>query len=144
VFEPPKSRYPGWSARLSARFQAHRLDRLIDEGAPVRPGSALAAHRARLSTARERTDLATGLRLVLRDAAEGPATLNPRVPVRTPEVLQLQHLIQDLRARLLSGSPVRVRGMARLRLLLGDGRGPLYRTGAGSLHAALRGVLAAL
>ena len=34
--------------------------------------------------------------------------------------------------------------MARLRMLLSDGRGPLYRAGAGSLTAALRGVLAAL
>jgi hypothetical protein len=37
-----------------------------------------------------------------------------------------------------------VRGMARLRILLADGRGPLYRSGAGSLNAALKGALAAL
>jgi hypothetical protein len=34
--------------------------------------------------------------------------------------------------------------MARLRLLLADGAGPLYRAGRGSLAAELRGVLAAL
>jgi hypothetical protein len=34
--------------------------------------------------------------------------------------------------------------MARLRILLSDGSGPLYRTGQGTLTAALRGVLAAL
>jgi len=44
----------------------------------------------------------------------------------------------------IGGFPVRARGMARLRILLSDGRGPLYRTGRGTLGAALRGVLAAL
>jgi len=39
---------------------------------------------------------------------------------------------------------VRARGMARLRMLLSDGTGPLYRAGRGSLAAELRGVLAAL
>jgi hypothetical protein len=34
--------------------------------------------------------------------------------------------------------------MARLRLLLSDGAGPIYRPGSGSLIAELRGVLAAL
>jgi hypothetical protein len=43
-----------------------------------------------------------------------------------------------------SPRPVRARGVARLRLLLSDGTGPLYRSGRGSLAAELRGVLAAL
>jgi hypothetical protein len=34
--------------------------------------------------------------------------------------------------------------MARLRILLSDGRGPLYWPGRGTLNAALRGVLATL
>jgi len=34
--------------------------------------------------------------------------------------------------------------MVRLRMLLSDSRGPLYRSGGGSLAAELRGVLAAL
>ncbi|MCP9275138.1 hypothetical protein [Mycolicibacterium arenosum] len=135
---------PGWSTRLRARLLARRLDRRIDADADVRPGSVLAAHRYRLSTRRERTDLARSLTLVVRDAVEGPDVLNPRVAVRTPEVLRHRELIEDVRRRLAGPAPVRVRGMARLRLLLADGRGPLYRQNAGSLSAALRGVLAAL
>jgi hypothetical protein len=34
--------------------------------------------------------------------------------------------------------------MVRLQMLLSDSRGPLYRSGRGSLAAELRGVLAAL
>jgi len=46
--------------------------------------------------------------------------------------------------RLHAPVPVRARGIARLRMLLSDGTGPLYRPGRGSLGAALLGVLAAL
>lgn len=135
---------PRWNARMRARLLAHRLDRRVDQGVRPLPGSLLAAHHHRLSTTVERADLARGLALVLRDAAEGPAVLNPRVPVRTPEVLRCADVIEELRTRLTSSGPVRTRGMARLRILLTDGRGPLYRKGDGSLRAALRGVLAAL
>ena len=41
-------------------------------------------------------------------------------------------------------APVRARGIARLRMLLSDSDGPLYRPGRGSLAAALRGGQAAL
>lgn len=145
VVEQPRVHVrPGWSTRLRARLLAHRLDRRIDSDAHVRPGGLLAAHQYRLSTRRERTDLARSLSLVVRDAVEGPDVLNPRVAVRTPEVLRHREVIEDVRRRLAGPAPVRVRGMARLRLLLADGRGPLYRQNAGSLNAALRGVLAAL
>ena len=136
-------RTPRWDARLRARLLAARYDRHIDSGVSALPGSPLHAHRLRLVGDRERTDVARALRLVLRDAAEGPAVLNPRVPVRTPAVLRHAADIEALRRRVLSG-PVHARGMARLRMLLADGRGPLYRTGAGSLNAALRGASAAL
>jgi hypothetical protein len=59
-------------------------------------------------------------------------------------VLAAEHVIDDVTLLLHSPHPVRARGMARLRLLLSDGAGPLYNPGSGSLVAALRGVLAAL
>jgi hypothetical protein len=102
------------------------------------------AHYHRLTSRRERTDLARSLALAVRDAVEGPDALRPRTPVLRSAVLEQQDLIEDIRRRLASPEPVRARGTARLRLLLADGRGPLYRSGAGSLNAALRGVLAAL
>ena len=46
--------------------------------------------------------------------------------------------------RLQSPRPVSARGMARLRLLLSDGVGPLYQFGRGDLAGRLGAALAAL
>jgi hypothetical protein len=135
---------PGWRARLSARLFAARYDRAVETGVSPEPGSALAVHFTRLSAARERDELARALRLVLRDAAEGPDALRPRIPVRIQPVRRASDVITAILSRLDEPQRVRARGMARLRMLLADGRGPLYRSGSGSLDAALRGVLAAL
>ena len=66
------------------------------------------------------------------------------IPVHRAGVVAAEELIDDVTLVLHSPRPVRARGMARLRLLLSDGAGPLYRPGSGSLIAELRGVLAAL
>ncbi|MDT7758276.1 MAG: hypothetical protein QOH27_4174, partial [Mycobacterium sp.] len=97
-----------------------------------------------LSEARERDELSRARRLGLRDAAEGADAMRPRLPVRTPPVRRASDVITASLSRLDEPQRVRARGMARLRMLLADGRGPLYRSGSGSLSAALRGVLAAL
>lgn len=141
---PCEERIPGWMTRVRARLIARRLDARVDAGLHALPGSVLAAHRHRLSTRRERADLARCTKLVVRDAAEGPDSLRPRRPVNRTEVLRNSALFDDVRGLLLTERPVNVRGVARLRLLIADSRGPLYRTDAGSLTAALRGVLAAL
>lgn len=135
---------PGWSARLRARVFAHRMDVHVERCVPPGAGSTLAAHHHRLSTRRERTELARRLELALRDAVEGPDALRPRRPVHRTEVLRHRAAIEAIRARLEGPTAVRDRGVARLRLLLADRRGPLYASGRGSLNAALRGVLAAL
>jgi len=135
---------PGWRARLSARVFAARYDRAVDAGAGPEPGSALAVHFTRLSAVRERDELARALRLVLRDAAERPDALRPRIPVRAEPVRRASDVITSILSRLEEPQRVRARGMARLRMLLADGRGPLYRSRSGSLNAALRGVRAAL
>ena len=46
--------------------------------------------------------------------------------------------------RLTGPRPVSARGVARLRLLLSDGAGPMYWPGGGDLGAELRAVLAQL
>lgn len=137
-------REPGLTARCGARLFARRYDRQVEAGVTPVIGSPLAVHHRRLTSDRERAELARALHLVLRDAAEGRDLLNPRIPVHGDAVRHAADAIGDVRARLRSRSPVRARGTARLRLLLADGRGPLYRTRAGSLAAAMRGVLAAL
>ncbi len=131
---------PPWSVRLRARMLAQRYDREIEAGVVADPGSPLAVHGARLASTGERDDLIRALRLV----AHGDGPGRSRAPVRSDEVRRNIDLIGRLCERLADPFPVRVRGMARLRILLSDGRGPLYRARRGTLAAALRGVLATL
>ncbi|CAN5547597.1 hypothetical protein BH09ACT7_BH09ACT7_10050 [soil metagenome] len=136
---------PSWRARLAATVFAERLDRQLEACVPVRPGTALAVHVARISTSQEREQLARSLRTVLQDArAPRVGGIATRVPVQRTAVIAVEDLIDQVTLRLHAPLPVRARGMARLRLLLSDGVGPVYRTGRGSLAAELRGVLAAL
>ena len=66
------------------------------------------------------------------------------VPLHRTEIVAAKHLIHDVTMRLYAPHPVRARGIARLRMLLSDGNGPLYRPRRDSLPTALQGVLAAL
>jgi hypothetical protein len=107
------------------------------------PGSALGLHGVRLTSARERNELACRLRVAVYEAEAG-GHFTMHVPVQADAVRLCAEVIGAVCNRLEGPFPVRARGMARLRILLSDGRGPLYRSGRGTLGAALRGVLAAL
>jgi hypothetical protein len=135
---------PSWLERLRARLFAARYDRQVDAGVTPVAGTALAVHHARLTAPLERAELGHALRLVMSDAEPGWDGMNPRVPVRAKVIHDATGVFEDVVQRLEEPLPVRARGMARLRILLADGRGPLYRSGVGSLSAAMRGVLAAL
>ena len=86
----------------------------------------------------EREQLAHALRVLVRDA------LDVRAHLDRPGHAGVEDLIYDVTSRLHARHPVRARGIARLRMLLSDGNGPLYRPGRGCLAAELRAVLAAL
>jgi hypothetical protein len=132
-----------WSARLRAWLYAGRYDRQIEDGVKALPGSPLALHGARVTSARERNELACTLRVAVHEAEVG-GRFTAHVPVQADAVRLCVEVISAVCNRLEDPFPVRARGMARLRILLSDGRGPLYRRGRGTLGAALRGVLAAL
>jgi hypothetical protein len=132
-----------WSVLLRARLFAARYDRQIENGVTPAPDSPLAVHRTRLTSPRERDDLARALRLAVHDAYFA-SHFNARVPVRSVAVHDCAEVIDAVCDRLADPFPVHPRGMARLRILLSDGRGPLYWPGRGTLKAALRGVLATL
>jgi hypothetical protein len=53
-------------------------------------------------------------------------------------------VIDAVTLRLHSPRPVAARGMARLRQLMSDGTGPMYRYGRGDLEGRLGAALAAL
>lgn len=144
---PPADRTPnaGLSdfsrrTRLKARFRAHRCDTALECRLAAPAGSTLACHAARITGFEERRQLARSLRSTLRRSTG----LTAAVPVDRAAVAANSGLIEQVALRLHAATPVRPRGVARLRLLLSDGRGPLYRPGGGSLAAQLRGVLAAL
>ncbi|MCX2929640.1 hypothetical protein ORI20_05100 [Mycobacterium sp. CVI_P3] len=131
------------SARIRARLFAGRLDRDVDAGLLPLPGSPLAVHVARLTSVEEREALARSLRQALTESHER-RSYPPRIPVHPERLATCRGVIDEITLLLHSPRPVHARGMARLRLLLSDGTGPLYLRGRGSLAAQLRGVLAAL
>ena len=77
-------------------------------------------------------------------AKDTRATRSARVPMHRANIASAEALIDEVRLRLHVPHPVSARGMARLRQLLSDGTGPLYRYGSGDLAGRLGAVLAAL
>lgn len=131
-------------ARLKARLLAGRFDRMLAVGAPAPAGSALAVHAARLTSVDEREALAATLRRSLDDARNRDARLSSRVPLNVPNIVAAEDRIDQVALRLHSPRPVAARGVARLRLVLADGAGPMYRCGRGDLDGRLGAALAAL
>ena len=135
---------PTLRARLAARLMAGRLDRMVAVGVPAAPGSALAAHYARLASPGERQAVARALRRMVKDAVEPGPLMSSRIPLHVPNLTAAGELIDTIIVRLQSRGPVAARGLARLRVLLSDGSGPLFRYGRGDLNGRLGAALAEL
>ncbi len=135
---------PSLPARLQARLRAHQLDRQLAVGVPAPAASALAVHQERLRSVAEREAVARTLRTAVRDAHAGMAQLTSRIRVHPMNVLDAEDLIDAITLRLHAPRPVSARGMARLRCVLADGCGPMYRDGRGDLRGRLGAALAAL
>jgi hypothetical protein len=130
--------------RLIALLKANKFDRMLAVGVPVPAGSALAVHAARLTSVDEREALARSLRHVLDDARDRTALMSSRTKLNVPNISAARDRIDQITLRLHSPRPVTSRGVARLRLLLADGAGPMYRYGRGDLEGRLGAALAAL
>ena len=129
---------------MTARLRAPRFDRALAVGVPAPVGGALAAHAARLTSVAERQAVARALR-----RAVATRTTTPRDTVRARADAPGQHRLGRGADRCgdtatACAQPVGARGMARLRQLLSDGTGPLYRYGRGDLAGRLGAALAAL
>lgn len=135
---------PSLAARVMARLKAYQFDRQLAVGVPAPAGSALSVHQARLISVAEREAIARALRQAVRDADEGPYPLSSRIPVHPTNIAAAGDLIDRITLRLHSPRPVSARGMARLRLVLSDGCGPMYRFGHGDLSGRLGAALAEL
>lgn len=141
VAEPGR---PSVAARLNAWAFAPKFDRQVDAGMVPTPGSSLAAHVMRLTSVQERETIARSFRLVLGIGEQPRAIAQSQVAVLAGRINECRELIDDITLRLHSPLPVNAKGMARLRILLSDGAGPLYFHGSGCLAAELRAALAAL
>jgi hypothetical protein len=138
------ARRPSLAARVTARLRAYHFDQQLAVGVPAPAGSALAVHQARLTSMAEREAIARALRQAVHDADSGLAALSSRIPVHATNVAAAEDLIDTIALRLHSPRPISARGMARLRLVLSDGCGPMYRFGKGDLSGRLGAALAEL
>jgi hypothetical protein len=133
--------------RLSARLRAFALDRALAGGEAPDSSVALELRATVLMSARQRLRLANRLGGVL---LGGESNLHPALRLTSVS----PSLIRETRAefllllsRLLDDEPVEVRGLAMVRVLLADGRSPLYDPSPGDaeqLRDALTATTAAL
>jgi hypothetical protein len=137
------SRIP-FGARVMARLLAAKFDQMLAVGVPAPEGSPLALHAARLTSVDEREAIAHTLRRSLDDARNREAGFSSRVPLNAPNIIAAENRIDQIALRLHSPRPVTARGVARLRLLLSDGAGPMYLYGRGDLEGRLGAAFAAL
>jgi len=128
--------------RVLARLRASTLDRELAAGASPESNVVLALHAAHLCAPSERRLLAHSLKR-LAAVSEVPARSRLKAPVCRTAVRRARGELDAVVDRLEASGPVDVRGVARIRSLLADGSGPLYReSAAGRLRPELRGALA--
>jgi hypothetical protein len=133
------------SDRLCARLRATRLDAALARGVAPESSPALAL-RAEALIGPVARQLGSNLRRIVLSAQRplsGPIIV---VPISRALVRETESELSALAERLLDGGPVDARGVATVRILLCDGRGPLYGhfRDAGQLRSALVAALDAL
>jgi hypothetical protein len=130
--------------RLVATLFAHRLDRRLAAGTHPERSAALSLRARRLIAPDMGATLARGLSALAHEAREGRARRGP-VPARLGPVRAVAGEIEDLARRLVDPAPAAVAGIAQVRVLLTDGRSPLYsRLADEALGDAVRRARAAL
>ncbi len=135
----------GVRARLWARTHASALDRALAAGACPDTSATLSLRAGELIGTRARGDIARSLREVVELACQPRAPRACSVPLCWRKILAARPALLALACRLESPQPVDARGVARARLLLTAGNGPLYdRPGADDLEPAVQDALTAL
>jgi len=130
--------------RIAVWLRPTELDRRLAAGECDGGDRALAIRATKLVSAAVREQLARALREIVRDAELGSLALN-KAPLARPQVIAAAHELRLLASRLQAPGPVDARGVAETRLLLIDGRGPLYnRWSRRPLPNALRAARLAL
>ena len=145
--QPRSRRPPSRPVRLWARLRASGLDADLATGIAPWRSPVHAARALQLSGERNRRMLAGSLDRLVKET-ETPTSRFFRGAVIPPCRAAVSAQIPQIRVlatRLRSKKPVRAEGMARLRLLLCDGTGPVYsRKRSGMLPAALEVIVQSL
>lgn len=118
------------ASRLRLRVLFHRcgFDRKLAEGEEAEEAPELRLRSRQLTDGAERRRLAGCLRKLLEEAEDvrKPPPLSPVLPIQRDVVLIWRESIIAIAGRLERPIPVAAAGMARLRLFLTDGAGPLF------------------
>jgi hypothetical protein len=112
--------------RLVVRIRRPALDRELAAGASPESSVALAVHARYLCRPEQRRLLARSL-TEIGAASEAHAAKRLRAPLALHAVARARAELAAVVDRLAAAGPVDVRGVARIRNLLADGTGPLYR-----------------
>jgi hypothetical protein len=130
---------------LWTHVRSHRLDRGLASGLSPDSSAALSLRAHTLIGARARAVLARSLRNLVEDAQRPLQPLSLGLPICRRKILRSRNTLEKLAERLVSRDPLDVAGVAKVRLLLSDGCGPVYdRPGADDLEPALQEALDAL
>ncbi len=130
--------------RVRARLRTSALDQQLAAGASPESSVALALHAGHLCRPQQRRLLARSLTEIA-VVCEAPARRRLKAPVCRHAVTRARAELAAVVDRLAAAGPVDVRGVARIRNLLADGTGPLYRESRpGHLRDELRAALQAM
>jgi hypothetical protein len=131
--------------RLAARWRWRVLDAELARGVAPEARAALALRAHALGEPGARNLLARGVQRVLDEARYPRRPSRSRVAICSAEVLAVADVLEALAVRLRGPGLLASRGLARVNVLLSDGRSPLYAGGTtGELRAAVSHALEAL
>jgi hypothetical protein len=115
-----------WHDRMRARLSSLRLDRELASGACPDVSILLSLRAEELIRVSNRHGLAKALRRVVRDAQCPPRAPGPVLPLARRDIKRHRNLILELADVIDCATPVDLRGLAAVEVLLRDGGGPLY------------------
>jgi hypothetical protein len=135
----------GIATHLRVALYQRRLDRELADGLPVDSSPQRKLRATQMADRRSRAMLARSLRRLVADARSHPRSLSPVIAANRGAILPCETAMLTLAERIDSDTPVAATGLARTRLLLADGCGPLYnRATSRSLNAELLAIDGAL
>ena len=112
--------------RLRVWLTRQTLDHRLAQNESMLASPAMTRRGEQLTSQRSRRSLAAGLRRVI-EAAERPSRgLSAAVPIQRRAILRARPDLERLAAELDAAEPVSLSGIARVQVLLTDGRSPLY------------------